>query len=189
MAEQAEAPEGLLFVPELVSPDEERALLAAIDALPFEKVRLRGVTARRTVVHYGWGYAYDARTLAPAAPVPGFLEPLRARAAALAGLRPEELAEVLVTRYPPGAGIGWHRDAPMFGPTVVGVSLGAASVMRLRRPLPGGGWQRHALPLPPRSAYVLAGAARSAWQHSLPPGPALRHSITFRTLRPRVRRA
>jgi len=32
-----------------------------------------------------------------------------------------------VTRYPPGAAIGWQRDAPMFGPTVVGVSLGAAA--------------------------------------------------------------
>ena len=27
---------------------------------------------------------------------------------------------VLVLRYPPGAGIGWHRDRPAFGPEVVG---------------------------------------------------------------------
>jgi hypothetical protein len=33
----------------------------------------------------------------------------------------DELVEVLLTRYPPGAGIGWHRDAPMFGPEVVHV--------------------------------------------------------------------
>jgi alkylated DNA repair protein (DNA oxidative demethylase) len=37
--------------------------------------------------------------------------------------------------------------------------------------------------LAPRSAYVLAGAARSNWQHSIPPVPDLRFSITFRQLR------
>jgi hypothetical protein len=35
----------------------------------------------------------------------------------------------------------------------------------------------------PRSGYVLSGAARYAWQHSIPPTKALRYSITFRTLR------
>jgi alkylated DNA repair dioxygenase AlkB len=42
-------------------------------------------------------------------------------------------------------------------------------------------------PLAPRSAYVLAGSARSAWQHSIPAVPDLRYSITFRTLRQRRR--
>jgi alkylated DNA repair dioxygenase AlkB len=37
--------------------------------------------------------------------------------------------------------------------------------------------------LEPRSAYLLAGPARWAWQHSIPPTPATRYSITFRTLR------
>jgi alkylated DNA repair dioxygenase AlkB len=35
----------------------------------------------------------------------------------------------------------------------------------------------------PRSAYVLAGAARFAWQHSIPATTALRYSITFWTLK------
>lgn len=39
---------------------------------------------------------------------------------------PEALAQVLVTRYPAGSVIGWHRNAPAFGPTVVGLSLGSA---------------------------------------------------------------
>jgi alkylated DNA repair dioxygenase AlkB len=37
--------------------------------------------------------------------------------------------------------------------------------------------------LEPRTAYVLAGAARFAWQHSIPATKALRYSITFRTLK------
>ena len=39
------------------------------------------------------------------------------------------------------------------------------------------------LDLEPRSGYDLAGEARTAWQHHLPPAKALRYSITFRTLR------
>jgi DNA oxidative demethylase len=37
--------------------------------------------------------------------------------------------------------------------------------------------------LEPRSGYVLGGAARSSWQHSIPATKDLRYSITFRTLR------
>ncbi|MFF0316591.1 hypothetical protein ACFYPH_18430 [Micromonospora sp. NPDC005252] len=37
--------------------------------------------------------------------------------------------------------------------------------------------------LAPRSAYVLCGAARSNWQHSIPPVPELRYSVTFRQVR------
>jgi alkylated DNA repair dioxygenase AlkB len=82
-------------------------------------VRLHGVAARRTVVHYGWEYGYESRQVAPGPTLPPFREPLRARAAAVAGLDAGALEQVLVARYPPGAGIGWHRDAPMFGPLVV----------------------------------------------------------------------
>jgi alkylated DNA repair dioxygenase AlkB len=90
--------------------------------------------------------------------------------------------QLLINQYPPGAGIGWHRDRPQFG-VVAGVSFGAPAEMRFRRDRPGGGWDRALLPLPPRSAYVLDGDARSDWLHSIQPGSALRYSATFRTLR------
>jgi DNA oxidative demethylase len=87
-----------------------------------------------------------------------------------------------VTRYPTGATIGWHRDAPMFGPSVVGISLLGACEMRFRRRA-GDSFVRFTQPLPARSAYVLGGPARAVWQHSIPAVPSLRYSITFRTLR------
>jgi alkylated DNA repair dioxygenase AlkB len=65
---------------------------------------------------------------------------------------------------------------------VVGVSLGSSARMRFRRGSKGK-WTSWELDLPPRSAYVLAGEARTTWQHSIPPTKALRYSITFRTLR------
>lgn len=177
-----EPPPGSRYVPALLDAAEERALLPMLAALPFHEVVMRGVAARRTVVHFGWDYGYESWSLSPAPPLPAFLHDVRARAAALADLDPATLAQVLVARYPPGATIGWHRDAPMFGPTVVGVSLGGAAVMRFRHGTPP---DRviYRLALAPRSGYVIAGAARAAWQHSLAPTPGLRYSITFRTVR------
>ena len=94
-----------------------------------------------------------------------------------------------MTEYAPGAGIGWHRDRPQFG-EVAAFSFANACRLRFRRKQ-GASWQRAALTVTPRSAYLLAGEAREEWQHSIPPVEALRYSITFRTLRaekPPIRR-
>jgi alkylated DNA repair dioxygenase AlkB len=109
------------------------------------------------------------------------LLPVRARLAGFAAVTPDELGEALVTEYAPGAGIGWHRDAPAFG-IVAAVSLLASCRMRFRRGEVGN-WETAELELEPRSAYLIAGEARSKWQHGIPPAKALRYSITFRTLR------
>lgn len=174
-------PPGMRLWPALLGVDEQQALRAALAGLPLGEVRMHGVVARRRVAHFGLAYAYDARALAPGPPLPAALDPLRRRAAALAEVEPEALAEVLVTRYPPGAGIGWHRDAPAFG-TVVGVSLGGPARLRMREGGPGG--RSLELLLQPGSGYLLAGAARWRWQHAIPPVRAERWSVTFRTLRP-----
>src|SRR5919199_337206 len=103
-------------------------------------------------------------------------DPIRERAAELAGLKPDDFVEALVQRYPAGSTIGWHRDAPAFG-IVVGISLGGPGRLRFQR---GKGEHRRVwdLLLEPRSGYVLAGEARSSWQHSIPPTKELRFSIT-----------
>ena len=178
----AQEPEGLLYAPELITSDEEGELIALMDEIEFHEVTMRGQTARRTVRHFGFDYDYSSWKLEPAAPLPPALVRLRERCAPLAGLEPDALAQALVSRYPPGAGIGWHRDAPMFGPQVVGVSLLAECRMRFQRRV-AGVRHVHELELAPRSAYVLAGKARSAWQHSIPPTKSLRYSVTFRSVR------
>jgi alkylated DNA repair protein (DNA oxidative demethylase) len=174
--------EGLLYVEQLVSVDEERDLLAFLDTLDFREVVMRGQAAKRTVRHFGLDYDYERGRLVPADPLPGALTVLRDRCAALIGRDPSDLVQILVSRYPAGAGIGWHRDAPMFGSKIAGVSLGAASRMRFQRTVVG--TRRVAeQQLAPRSGYVLSGKARWSWQHSIPAAKALRHSITFRTLK------
>jgi alkylated DNA repair protein (DNA oxidative demethylase) len=105
---------------------------------------------------------------------------MRERLARLAGLPADQLVQALVVRYDPGAGIGWHRDRPVFE-HVVAASLGAAATLRLRRRL-AGGFERAALPLAPRSAYHLSGEARHAWEHSILPMAERRWSVSFRSL-------
>jgi alkylated DNA repair protein (DNA oxidative demethylase) len=177
-----ERPDGLEYEPDFHTVDEERELVGFVDEIEFREVTMRGQTARRTVRHYGYDYGYESWQLVPAEALPEALAWLRDRAARLAGLEPDELVQTLVSRYPPGAGIGWHRDAPMFGRAVVGVSLGSACRMRFQRRA-GDVRRVFDLELAPRSAYVLGGPARSAWQHSIPATKSLRYSITFRTVR------
>lgn len=162
--------EGLTYREEFVSRNEEDELLSALSGLSFQEVRMMGAVARRTVIHYGYDYDYDGWSIHPSDPPPSFLEPLLAKAAAASGIERELIEQILVARYPPGATIGWHRDAPTFGATVTGVSLGSACTMRFRRQV-GDRWERESLTLEPRSFYVLSGPARSQWQHSTPPPP------------------
>ena len=178
----ADLPTGLIYEPALLSDEEERRLLDRLAGVDFDEIRMHGVVAKRTAKHYGFDYDFERRrAVTDAEPIPGWLEPARARAAELAGTSPASLVEVLVLHYPEGAQIGWHRDAPMFG-TVAGISLLSPARMRFRRGRTGA-WETAELVLEPRSGYVLAGDARTKWQHHVPPAASERYSITFRTLR------
>jgi alkylated DNA repair dioxygenase AlkB len=177
-----ERPAGLIYRPDLLDEAEERSLLGALTDLDYDPVVLHGQAAKRTVRHFGYTYEFGTGDLVPAEPLPPPLVALRDRCADLAGIAPERLAQALVTRYPPGAAIGWHRDAPQFGSPVAGVSLLSPCTMRFQRRV-GGERRVFELDLAPRSAYVLSGAARATWQHSIPPVPLLRYSVTFRTVR------
>ena len=174
-------PQGFLYRPELISPAEEAELLAHVRELPFREFEFHGYTGRRRVVSFGWRYDFGARELRAADEMPEFLLPLRAAAAAFAGLSADALSHALVTEYDAGAGIGWHRDKDVFG-DVVGISLLAPAVFRLRRQS-GERWERVNLIAEPRSAYLLRGVSRTEWEHSIPPVDSLRYSITFRSMR------
>jgi len=175
-------PEGWLYRPDFITAAEEAALLEAIAGLALHEARYKSYTAKRRIASFGTEYDFDANRLLPGQPLPAFLEGLRARCADWAGVAPDALSSGLVAEYRPGTTLGWHRDVPDFE-VVVGVSLGSACRMRLRRYPPVNPRKADVLSvdLPARSAYQLRGAARWGWQHSIAPTPALRHSITFRT--------
>jgi alkylated DNA repair dioxygenase AlkB len=177
----AAIPEGLRHAPDFLSEAEEAALAGRIDVLPFKPFEFHGFLGRRETVSFGWSYRFDGSGLGEAAPIPDWLQPVRARAAAFAGLVPDALEHALLIKYGAGAGLGWHRDRPVFG-DVIGISLLSPAPLRFRRRA-GARWERFTLPAAPRSIYLLRGPARNEWEHSLTPVEALRYSITFRTLR------
>jgi alkylated DNA repair dioxygenase AlkB len=173
-------PEGFLYEDDFLAPDEEQALARQLAELPFKEFEFQGFLGKRRVVSFGWQYVFDGSGLRKADDMPGFLLPLRERAAGFAGLNASDLQHVLLTEYSPGAAIGWHKDRSVFGETV-GISLLSPCRFRFRRKS-GGKWERSALTAEPRSAYLLRGPSRSEWEHSIPEVDALRYSITFRTL-------
>lgn len=174
-------PEGLRYADGVIDETEASRLEHTFADLPFQAFDFHGFKGNRRVVSFGWRYDFSASTLRDAEPIPDFLQPVRRAAAAFAGVDPAAIEHAMVTEYAPGAGIGWHRDRPEFD-KVIGLSFGSAAVLRLRCK-EGDRWLRRSLPLTPRSAYLLDGAARQDWQHSIAPGDRLRYSITFRTLR------
>jgi alkylated DNA repair dioxygenase AlkB len=176
-------PEGLRYQADLIDAREEARLIAAFRDLDFSPFQFHGFTGKRRVVYYGWRYDFDGGGLKRTDPIPPLLLPTRAIVADFAGDDASALEQALITEYAPGATIGWHRDRPVFG-NVVGVSLNAACTFRLRRKL-GETWERRSFIAEPRSAYLLSGAARQEWEHSIPAVASLRYSITFRTLRRR----
>ena len=173
---------GLQIAADAIDPAWEDALADRIDAAPLEPFRFGQWTGKRLTAYYGSGYDFQRGRPQSAPPLPEWLCDLRARLAPLFGIAPDALEQALLIRYDPGAGIGWHRDRPQYG-KVVGLSLGAPAVLRLRRRRPSGGFDRHEVPLAPRSAYLLSGEVREAWEHSIVPQELTRRSITFRTLR------
>lgn len=188
MADQAELfagdtswPDGFVYRPGVLSPDEEALLLERIRELPFRPFEFHGYVGKRRVVSFGWLYDFEKRTLREAGEIPAFLLPVREIAADFAGVAAADLRQVLVTEYAAGAAIGWHRDKAPFG-DIIGISLLAPCTFRLRRKV-GGGWERATLTAEPRSAYLLRGPSRTEWEHSIPAVDSLRYSITFRTLR------
>lgn len=171
---------GLAQAEEILSPGEERMLMGAIDGAELSPFRFRGWLGKRLTVSYGWRYDFGTGSFGPTDPIPDWLLPLRERASVFGRLAPDDLAQALVIRYDPGAGIGWHRDRPVFE-HVIGVSLGIPATMRFRRRRTDGFDRRFAL-LAPRSIYHLAGEARYEWEHSIAAMEATRWSITFRSL-------
>ncbi|HWH18152.1 MAG TPA: alpha-ketoglutarate-dependent dioxygenase AlkB [Allosphingosinicella sp.] len=176
-----DVPEGLQYQPGFLTEEEEAGLAERFAALPFRNFEFHGFEGKRHTVSFGWHYAFDGSGLRQADPIPDYLLPVRERAANLAGADPDALSHALIIEYAPGAGIGWHRDRPVFG-DVIGISLLAPARLRFRRKKDSG-WERYALLTQSRSAYLLQGAARTEWEHSIAPMEELRYSITFRTLR------
>ncbi len=179
-APAAPAIPGLAFAEAFVTVEEEQALIAGIEGVALAPFRFQGWLGKRVTASFGWHYDFDRGQMGQAEPMPDWLLPVRDRAATFARLPAAALVQALLIRYDPGAGIGWHRDRPVFE-HVVGLSLGVPATMRFRR-RSAGGFERASVPLPPRSIYHLSGEVRHGWEHSIAPMDETRWSVTFRSL-------
>jgi alkylated DNA repair dioxygenase AlkB len=177
-----ELPAGASYFPHAVTEEESQALVQRFAALPFKPFAFHGYLGNRRVVSFGWRYDYAGRALREAEAIPEFLFPLRAQAGRLADVPHEAFQQALVTEYAKGAGIGWHRDKPMFE-DVVAFSFVSPCTLRLRLE-EGTGWKRASIVVEPGSAYVLRGPSRRLWEHSIPAVETLRYSVTFRNFSP-----
>ncbi len=175
-------PPGFDYWSDALSAPEQAAVVEQLQRLSFRPYEHMGYQGFRQIAAFGRRYDLERRRLETAAPWPDFLRGLLGRLAGRLDLDEEAFVQALVNEYAPGAGIGWHRDRPVYG-EILGVSFLAPCVMRLRlRRKDEAGWRRAAALLEPGSAYRLSGEARKEWEHSISPMSALRYSITFRTL-------
>jgi alkylated DNA repair dioxygenase AlkB len=181
LAPRRPMPEGFRYQPDLITIDEERALVRQFEALNFKPYEHLGYLGNRRIASFGWRRGADGVMVETGEALPDFLVPLLERVAAFTGLSRETFRHALITEYAPGAGIGWHRDRPP-AVAIAGVSLLSPCTFRLRRKV-ADKWDRASITAAPRSAYLMSGPSRSDWQHSIPEVEALRYSVTFRTVR------
>jgi alkylated DNA repair dioxygenase AlkB len=177
---------GLKYEDELINAAEEQRLLTHLMGLELAPFRFHGFIGNRKTQSFGWRYDFDDASFRRADSIPNWLEPLREKAAAFGGINPDDFVHVLLARYDPGAGIGWHRDRDVFE-KVVGISLSTPATLRFRQRT-SSGFRRASLEVEPRSAYLISGESRWDWEHSITPGDQLRFSITLRSLSEKGRR-
>jgi alkylated DNA repair dioxygenase AlkB len=172
-------PQGLRYAADFVSPETEQELVGRIAALPLQPFQFGQYEGKRRVASFGYSYDYTLRRLQEAAPIPAWLAPIIDQVEVFGGSE-TRIDQVLCTEYDVGVGIGWHRDKPHFD-RIFGLSLGSACKFRFRRAA-GEKWERFTLDAKPRSLYMMSGASRQVWEHSIPAVEAPRYSITFRTM-------
>jgi alkylated DNA repair dioxygenase AlkB len=182
-SDKSATPEGLRYAAEFISPATEQELIGRIAALPLQPFQFGQYEGKRRVLSFGIRYDYTLRRLQDADPTPPWLVPLIDQVENFGGPG-TRIQQVLCTEYDTGVGIGWHRDRPQYD-RIFGLSLGSACKFRFRRPA-GAMWQRFTLEAEPRSLYMMAGASRQIWEHSIPAVEAPRYSITFRTMVERI---
>jgi alkylated DNA repair dioxygenase AlkB len=177
-------PAGFSYFPDFITADEEKKLIETVKTLKLETFLFRGYEAKRKVASFGYDYHFDNRSISKGKSIPEAFHPLIASVADHLKLNPEEITELLVTEYPPGSVINWHRDAPPFR-LIAGISLLTDCNFRLR-PYDKAKQNRKSIisvPVKQRSLYVMQDEAREEWEHSISETKALRYSITLRTLK------
>jgi alkylated DNA repair dioxygenase AlkB len=181
---EPEFPQGFHYYPDFINEAEEMKLLASIEETPLHTFHFQGYEAKRKVASFGYDWSFEKRVLSKGKDIPESFSWVVQKVADFMDITPDHFAELLVTEYPVGSVINWHRDAPPFD-IIAGISLHTDCVFRLR-PQEKTKQNRKSVisfTVHRRSLYIIQGEARTQWQHSTSPVKDIRYSITLRSLR------
>ena len=180
-------PPGFSYHADFITEQEESDLCTKIQGIELNNMIFQGFEAKRKTASFGYDYSFDKRTVSKGKEIPPVFDFLIEKLAVHLSTKPLVFEELLITEYPPGSVINWHRDAPPFD-LIAGISLLSDCVFRLR-PHEKAKQSRSniiSFPVRRRSLYIISGEARSEWQHSIAPVKETRYSVTLRTLRDKL---
>jgi alkylated DNA repair dioxygenase AlkB len=176
-------PQGFNYYPNFITTDEEAQLVKVIERFDLQTMKFHEYEAKRKVISFGQGWSFTEQKLKQGNPIPNEFDFLVDKIVLQLSISKKSIAQFLITEYPVGSVINWHRDAPPFD-IIAGVSLVSDCNFKLR-PQEKEKQTRSAtisLPVQKRSLYTMHGPAKSEWQHSTAPVNKIRYSLTFRTL-------
>lgn len=177
-------PQGFSYIANFITNAEEVELISEISKTNLHTFTFQGFEAKRKVASFGYDYNFEKKALTKGKEIPLKFNSLIEKVAGHLSVNKGIFEELLITEYPRGSVINWHRDAFPFD-IIVGLSLGADCTFRLR-PHDKTKQGRGAIvsfPVNRRSLYIIRDVARTEWEHSIAPVKAVRYSITLRSLR------
>jgi len=146
--------DGLNYVPDFLTKEEDDRLLALIEAGEWNTQ-----WSRRT---QSYGSSYDG-TQSFSKEMPYWADALAERLYK-EGLTPILCNTMLINEYLPGQGIAPHVDYHPYDRTVVSISLGSPCIMDLEHVE---GYEKHEIWLDPCSALIMDGESRYEWKHGI----------------------
>lgn len=180
--------DGLKYLPDFITANEESDLIAQIDASPWRK------DLKRRVQHYGYYYDYKSRAVDKndyLGKLPDWLSCISLRLYKQ-GYFEHKPDQIIINEYEPGQGISAHIDCePCFGDTIASLSLLSGTLMEFKNNESG---ESESIYLENRSLIILSDAARYHWTHAIPARKSdiiddikiirqPRISLTFRTVK------
>jgi alkylated DNA repair dioxygenase AlkB len=177
-------PDGFVYYPNFITTGEETDICNAIMKIDLHPLIFQGYEAKRKVASFGYDWNFQTRVLTKGKEIPKQFEFLIKKVSEKISSPNIQFAELLLTEYPIGSVINWHRDAPPFD-IIAGISLLSDCTFRFR-PYDKVKQSRKAIisfPLQRRSLYIMSGRSRTDWEHSIPAVKEVRYSITLRTLK------
>jgi alkylated DNA repair protein alkB family protein 8 len=199
---------GLEYVPDIITPKEERRILKFLDERKWEN----DFSSRR-VQQFGYIYDFFKEDLTPTEAIPNELRKVIERMEKRGIMTKEQCQQIIVNEYVgQKQGIGKHVDNDIFGDTIVGLTLGDPCVLLMHETKPQPVYDFKTLEhtgvvsgiyLEPRSLMVMKQDARYKWKHEIPKADKIqvgdktlekaenyrRVSVTFRSVVKLHRRA